>query len=69
MALEGSYDLGGGAVVYAGMVTGATADNYAGVEYDLGNGASVALSYSQTGAADNAKEYMAGTTLAVSFDF
>ena len=75
MSLDGSYDVGGGVVVYAGMRTVTDAETYAGVEYDLGNGASLALSYSDNGAGvdnvdeDYAKEYAAGTTLSVSFDF
>jgi len=75
VSLDGSYDAGGGVVVYAGTRTGGHDEVYAGVEYDLGSGASLALSYSDTGAAeddedfDGAKEYLAGTTLAVSFDF
>jgi outer membrane protein OmpU len=66
--IEGSYDMGGGAVVMAGMVDDGT---YVGLEYDLGNGASAAVSYS-TGdidSGDYAVGYAAGGTVGVSFEF
>jgi outer membrane protein OmpU len=66
--IEGSYDMGNGAVVMAGMVDTGT---YVGLEYDLGNGAGVTLSYA-TGDIDSddyAVGYAEGGTVGVSFDF
>ena len=58
-----SYDLGGGAVVSAGMVAAGT---YAAVAYDLGGGAELVASYASAAIGD---DYAAGTTVGVSFDF
>lgn len=66
--IEGSYDMGNGAVVMAGMVDTGT---YVGLEYDLGNGAGVTVSYS-TGDIDSddyAVGYAEGGTVGVSFEF
>ena len=71
--VEGSYDFGGGLVAYAGSL--ANNDTYyAGVEYDLGNGASVHGSYvsATTTNADNeygAPAYAEGTEVGVTFTF
>ncbi|MGA1180325.1 MAG: hypothetical protein ACO3U1_06940, partial [Marivivens sp.] len=65
-AIDGSYDLGGGMVAYFGSAT----NNYVGLEMDLGGGASLAVSYADgDGSDDDAKNYAAGGTVAVSFDF
>ena len=71
--VEGSYDLGGGLVAYAGAFANAST-YYAGVEYDLGNGASVRGSFNNTGAAldgtdSGAADYGTGTEVAVTFTF
>jgi outer membrane protein OmpU len=58
-----SYDLGGGAVVSAGMVADGT---YAALAYDLGGGAELVASYAS---ADITDSHDAGTTVGVSFDF
>jgi hypothetical protein len=58
-----SYDLGGGAVVSAGMVADGT---YAAVAYDLGGGAELVASFASAIIGDS---YEKGTTVGVSFDF
>jgi len=66
--IEGSYDMGDGGVIMAGMVDDGT---YVGLEYDLGNGAGVTVSYS-TGEIDDddyAVGYAEGGTVGVSFEF
>ena len=70
--VEGSYDLGGGLVAYAGAFANAST-YYAGVEYDLGNGASVRGSYNSGAALDGtdsgAADYGNGTEVSVTFTF
>lgn len=71
--VEGSYDLGGGLVAYAGAFANAST-YYVGVEYDLGSGASVRGSFNNTGAAldgtdSGAADYGTGTEVAVTFTF
>ena len=73
-SLEGSYDVGNGLVVYAGLEDAGN-DYYLGGEYDLGGGASFTASFVEdagTPNADNeigAQEYADGTTVGVSFEF
>lgn len=74
--LEGSYDVGNGMMVYAGVADSGE-DYYVGGSYDLGSGASLLVSY----AADNnsnedddddnigAQAYQVGTTVELSFEF
>ena len=71
--VEGSYDLGNGATVLAGMVDSGDAYYVAGT-YDLGGGASILASYADdennaTNDEIGDPEYMAGTTIEVSFSF
>jgi outer membrane protein OmpU len=68
-AIEGSYDLGGGAVAMFGMIDADT--TYVGIEYDLGNGAGLTASYATADidSDDYAVGYSEGGTVAVSFDF
>jgi len=74
-----SYDMGNGIMAYAGYMDTAGAAStvdvtYVGVEYDLGGGASVAVSTSDWGAGylaatDFGQDYADGTTVSVSFSF
>jgi hypothetical protein len=68
-AIEGSYDMGGGAVAMFGMID--TDTTYVGLEYDLGNGAALTASYATADidSDDYAVGYSEGGTVAVSFDF
>ena len=68
-AIEGSYDMGGGAVAMFGMID--TNTSYVGLEYDLGNGAALTASYATADidSDDYAVGYAEGGTVAVSFDF
>ena len=68
-AIEGSYDMGGGAVAMFGMID--TDTTYVGLEYDLGNGAGLTASYATADidSDDYAVGYSEGGTVAVSFDF
>jgi len=73
-ALEGSYDMGNGMVVYAGTDDGGN-DYYVAGAYDLGGGANVLVSYGVDGNNNNtddeigANAYQAGTTVEVGFTF
>ncbi|PWG16259.1 porin [Salibaculum griseiflavum] len=73
-SLEGSYDVGNGLVVYAGLEDAGN-DYYLGGAYDLGGGASFTASFVEDGGtanADNeigAQDYADGTTVGVSFEF
>ena len=72
-AVEGSYDLGNGMMVFAGVSDGGQ-DKYIGGTYALGGGASILMSYADDGDNDagdevGAKDYKNGTTVAVSFTF
>jgi hypothetical protein len=73
-SLEGSYDVGNGLVVYAGLEDAGN-DYYLGGAYDLGGGASFTASFVEDGGtanADNeigAQDYADGTTVGVSFAF
>lgn len=77
IALEGSYDVGNGLVVYAGYLTDESfADDafYVGGEFDLGGGASVLVSYgddnSNLGEDEiGAQEYQKGVTVEAAFEF
>lgn len=78
-AVEGSYDLGNGLTVLAGVlgtdVDGDEMDMYAAGTYDLGGGAELLVAYATDG--DDATftdevgdpEYQEGTTIAVTFSF
>lgn len=75
-SLEGSYDVGNGIMVYAGLAD-AGDDIYVGGTYDLGGGASLLISYADDGNLDSgsaddeigAQEYQNGMTVEVSFEF
>jgi hypothetical protein len=72
-ALEGSYDLGNGAKVFAGVADGGD-DYYVAASYDLGGGASVLASYADDQADDSedevgANEYQNGATVELTFTF
>lgn len=72
-SLEGSYDVGNGVMVYAGVVT-AGDDYYVGGTYDLGGGASLLVSHAvdddnSSGDEVGANDYQVGTTVEVSFSF
>ncbi|PYE83671.1 porin [Pseudoroseicyclus aestuarii] len=86
MGVEGSYTIGNGLMAYAGYVDeGDAADGsdqssyyYVAGELDLGNGASLLLSYADVDDVATAdtdldeigvNDYLLGTTLQVSFDF
>ena len=71
--VEGSYDMGNGAVVNAGYL-GETEEMYIGGSYALGGGASAYASYVDTTSVDTGAEiggpdYAPGTTVGVSFTF
>lgn len=74
--VEGSYDVGNGIMVYAGLVDSGE-DFYVAGEYDLGGGASLLVSYADDGDGDEdaddddigANGYQVGTTVEVSFEF
>jgi hypothetical protein len=75
-AIEGTYDMGNGLTVAAGLAD-AGDDKYVGGTYDLGGGASLLVSYADDSDADEegadndigAQDYQVGTTVAVSFKF
>lgn len=72
-AIEGSYDVGNGLMVYAGIAD-AGEDMYVAGTYDLGNGASLLVSYADDGDGDAGDEigdpeYMEGATLELSLEF
>jgi predicted porin len=75
-AIEGTYDMGNGLTVAAGLAD-AGDDMYVGGTYDLGGGASLLVSYADDSDADEegadndigAQDYQVGTTVAVSFKF
>lgn len=74
--IEGSYDVGNGLMIMAGVVD-AGDDTYIAGTYDLGGGAELLVSYADdgddaSGAADDEigdPEYQDGTTVEVSFEF
>ena len=71
--LEGSYDLGNGLVVFAGVADEGD-DYYVGGEYDLGSGAQLLVSYAEDEAGDAGdeignEEFQLGTTIELSFEF
>ncbi|MBU2992160.1 porin [Octadecabacter sp. 1_MG-2023] len=80
-ALQGSYDVGNGLVITAGMIDGDSAtdddfSNYIVAEYDLGGGASVMASFADANVAGSddidtfgGYELLDGTTVEVSFAF
>lgn len=78
-ALEGSYDVGNGIVVYAGIMNnedddGDDEDYYLAGEMDLGNGASLLVSFAEDADGDQGDEiggpeYQRGTTIEASFKF
>jgi len=75
--LDGSYDVGNGLTVLAGMQNeneGDDNDYYVGGTYDLGGGADVLVMYAMDDDEDQedeigAGEYLPGTTVEVSFSF
>ncbi len=75
-SLEGSYDVGNGLMVYAGVLNQNEADEdyYVAGEYDLGGGAELLVSYGVDDDQDREDEigvndYQEGTTVQVSFEF
>ncbi len=76
-ALEGSYDVGNGLEVFAGVLNdneGDSEDFYVAATYDLGGGAEVLFSYAEDEDGDNedevgADDYQVGTTIELSFAF
>ena len=64
--IEVGYDVGNGLELYAGFID--ETGNYVGAEYDLGNGAQLIASYADQDE-EGAREYEAGTTLQVVFQF
>ena len=74
-AIDGSYDLGNGLQLFAGMYMEDSIENefYVAGAYDLGGGASVLVSYADaendTDDEVGANEYQQGTTVEVSFSF
>ena len=64
--IEVGYDAGNGLQLYAGLID--ETGNYVGAEYDLGNGAQLIASYADQDE-EGAREYEAGTTLQVKFEF
>ncbi len=73
-AIEGSYDLGNGLTIMAGLVDSGE-DTYVAGEYDLGGGATLLVSYADDGDNDDTSdeigdpEYQEGATVEVSFEF
>ena len=65
--LDATYDMGNGVTVGAGAADGNK--NYAEVDYALGGGAAVGLSYSTDANINPGEDIKAGTTVAVSFSF
>jgi outer membrane protein OmpU len=74
-AIDGSYDLGNGLEIFAGMYMEDDIENefYVAGSYDLGGGASVLVAYADaqddTDDEVGANEYQRGTTVEVSFTF
>ncbi|MBI1417008.1 MAG: porin [Limimaricola sp.] len=73
-ALDGSYDIGNGLMVYAGYYAQDSWDDsyYLAGTYDLGGGASLLVSYATGGSDDDAygpNDYQQGTTVEVNFKF
>jgi len=74
-AIDGSYDLGNGLEIFAGMYMEDNIENefYVAGSYDLGGGASVLVAYADaqddTDDEVGANEYQRGTTVEVSFAF
>lgn len=80
-SLEGSYDVGNGLTVLAGVLGGELedgtetgADFYIAGEYDLGSGATLLVSYADDEGDDagdeiGGPEYQEGTTVEVTFEF
>lgn len=64
--IEVGYDLGNGIELYAGLID--ETGNYVGAEYDLGNGSELIVSYADQDE-EGAREYEAGTTVALSLEF
>jgi hypothetical protein len=64
--VEIGYDVGNGLQLYAGLID--ETGNYVGAEYDLGSGAQLIASYADQDE-EGAREYEAGTTLQVKFEF
>ncbi|WP_377509493.1 hypothetical protein [Octadecabacter sp. R77987] len=72
-SIEGSYDVGNGLTVLAG-VADAGEDFYVAGSYDLGGGATLLVSYADDQDTDSGDEvgdpeYQVGTTVEVSFEF
>lgn len=74
-AIDGSYDVGNGLTVFAGMYMedGIEDEFYVAGSYDLGNGASILVAYADaqddTDDEVGANEYQRGTTIEVGFTF
>ncbi|MEM8537155.1 MAG: porin [Pseudomonadota bacterium] len=75
-SLEGSYDLGNGLTVLAGVLNEdeEEEDFYVAGEFDLGGGAELLVSFAEDESGDQedevgAPEYLPGTTVEVSFSF
>lgn len=75
-AIEGSYDLGNGLMILAGVLGNEGGNNayYVAGEYDLGGGAELLVSYAEDEDNDTNDEigdpeYLHGTTVEVSFAF
>ncbi len=75
-SLEGSYDVGNGLSVFAGVLNDNEGDEdyYVAATYDLGGGAELLVSYAEDDDNDNedeigADEYQNGTTIELSFAF
>jgi hypothetical protein len=72
--IEGSYDVGNGLMIMAGLVDSFD-DRYIAGEYDLGNGAALLISHADDSDNDDTSdeigdpEYQEGTTVEVSFEF
>ncbi len=77
LGLTGSYDMGNGMKIFAGVLDdgGNGEDAYVGVTYDLGGGASALVSYADNGDMDDdgdeigPNDYKEGLTVEVSFSF
>ncbi len=75
-SLEGSYDVGNGLSLFAGVVNENEGDEdyYVAATYDLGGGAELLVSYAEDDDGDRedeigADDYQAGTTVELSFAF
>ncbi|SLN35459.1 porin [Pseudooctadecabacter jejudonensis] len=72
-SIDGSYDVGSGLVVYAGLSDDGD-DYYVGGEYDLGSGAMLLVSFAEDDDDSEedeigAQDYQRGTTVELSFEF